>query len=268
VDEAELRADQARYFADPAAPHSTIHPGAAGAHCRNIRLALMRLGFDESFGSEPLDDSFTHDVSSALKRFQAARGHTSVDGLCGPGTRALLVNTLLDHVAEQDGRVDPFARMIDPERRAEGAAFISYAREDRAHVERFAELIRQWGYNPWYDVGINGGEKFSDTLMLRIEEAYLVIVFETPRSVTSEWVLREVEFAAAQSVRVLPIEVEPVSGEAPLSRLLSRYHRIGPAPETLSAPETRSYRMTLKQALRDAHRSRAVSRDPGRRAPR
>lgn len=254
MDEADLRADRARYFADPTAAQSTLHPGAAGAHCRNIRLALMRLGFDESFRHEPLSDAFSHEVSSDLKRLQAARGHTSVDGLCGPGTRALLVNTLLDHVAHEDRGVDPFARMADPERRAEGAAFISYAREDRAYVERFAKLIGQWGYTTWYDAGISGGEKFSDTLMQRIRQAYLVLVFETPRSMASAWVRREVEFAAKQGVRILPIEIEPVSDKNPLAKLLSRHHRLGPTPQTLSAPDAGHYRTLLKQALRDAHR--------------
>lgn len=255
MDEAEYRADQSRYFADPAAPQDTLHPGAAGAHCRNIRLALMRLGFDENFRHEPLNDAFTHEVSGELKRLQAERGHTSVDGLCGPGTRALLVNSLLNHAADQDRGVDPFARMTDPERRAEGAAFISYAREDRAHVERYAEVIGQWAYTAWYDAGISGGEKFSDTLMQRIRQAYLVLIFETPRSIASTWVRREVEFAAKQRVRILPIEIEPVSPKQPLAKLLSHHHRIGPAPHALAAPEARNYRAALKQALREAHRA-------------
>lgn len=255
MDQAEYRADRARYFADAAAPQGTLHPGAVGAHCRNIRLALMRLGFDEGFRHEPLDDVFTHAVSSELKRLQAERGHTSVDGLCGPGTRVLLVNTLLDHLKEQDRGVDPFARMTDPECRAEGATFISYAREDRVHVERYAELISQWGYMAWYDAGISGGEKFSDTLMQRIREAYLVLVFETPRSMASAWVRREVEYAAKQRVRILPIEIEPVSEKNPLAKRLSQHHRIGPAPQSLPAADAANYRAALKQALRDAHRA-------------
>jgi len=254
----EQTADKARFFANPASPREAVRPGAQGDHCRNIQLALMRLGFDENFRHLPLSDRFTADVSAELKRFQAARSHTSVDGLCGPGTRKILVAALTEQVHGQD--IDPFTRMVDPEHRANGLAFLSYARADRPHVERFAKAIQQWGYHAWYDASISGGEKFSDTLMERIKGAYLVLVFETPAAVQSRWVRKEVEYAAKQSVRILPIEIAEVGKKHPLSKVLSNHHRLGASPIDLTAPAAADYRAALRQALREAHQTHAASR--------
>ncbi|MBA3068351.1 MAG: TIR domain-containing protein [Hyphomonas sp.] len=250
----EFLADRIRYFADPAAPQGTLNPGARGDHCRNIQLALMILGFDENARHEPLGDQFTPNISADLKRFQAARGHTSIDGLCGPGTRALLVNTLLERAEAKAAGFDPFARMQDPERRAEGSAFISYARAGRHEVARLCRLTQSWGYDAWYDADISGGERFSQTLMQRIEAAYLVLVFETAAAVTSEWVRRELECAEAAGKRILPIEIEPVGTDHALAGILMSHHRIGPAPADLEAPGSAAYRAALRQAFRDAHR--------------
>jgi hypothetical protein len=255
LDDAERRADLTRYFADPMQADRVLRPGCRGDHCQNIRLALGRLGFDESLRSQPFTDEFDDAVSNDLKRLQVHFSHTSVDGLCGPGTRALLVNALLDRVAERNRNV-PFARMVDPERRGDGSVFVSYARADRAHVERFADLIRQWGYAIWYDAGIAGGERFSATLMERIEKAYLVLAFETVTAMKSEWVRKEVEYAAKRGVRILPIEIESVGTKHPLTKVLHAHHRLGLVPPDMNTPDAKTYRAELKQALTEAHRER------------
>ncbi len=253
--DAEWRADLERYFADPSAPQTALQPGARGEQCRNVRLALMRLGFDEKSRYAPAADTFDDAVSLDLKRFQAAKSHTSIDGLCGPGTRKLLVSGLVDELKTPDAVKSLFKRMRDPEHREEGEAFISYARDDRKHVEAYTPLIAEWGYRAWYDREISGGEKFSNTLMQRIAAAYLVLVFVTPRSMKSEWVRKEVEHADKSSVRILAIEVEPVTAH-PLSALLSTYHLLGPAPADPRTSAAAPYRSGLKQAFRDAHRQR------------
>jgi hypothetical protein len=253
IDEAELLADRLRYFADPQAPAAVLHPGAKGEHCRNIRLALMRLGCDEAFRFAPPSDSFDEAVSAGLRQLQSSRGHSSVDGLCGPGTRRLLVAALAEQARAEGGNVDPFARMSDPEHRASGSVFISYARVDRAWCEALAALVSAWGYAAWFDVSLSGGERFSQTLMARIDDAYLVLVVETPQAIASEWVTKEVEHAYASGVRILAVEAEPVPAAHSLSDILMNHHRLGAAPADLASPAAKPYREQLKQAVSAAH---------------
>ncbi len=253
----ERRHDLARFFADPANPNAILLPGAEGDHCRNIRLALERLEYGAPFAHLPLSDVFDDDASQALKRLQGDRKHSSIDGQCGPRSRLLLVDALLEQAAANGGGVDPFARMMDPERRSDGEIFASYSHADEAHLRRFAELVRGWGYSLWYDEGLAGGEKFSNTLMKRIEHAYFVLALESPAAAQSEWVLKEVTHANSHGVRILAIELAPV-GESLLKTALNSHHRIGAAPEEIDSDAAALYRGKLRQAVRAAHAARDV----------
>lgn len=57
-----------------------------------------------------------------------------------------------------------FGRWSDPERRREGHAFISYARDDLANMLPFVELMREWGYTIWLDDNLTAGSKWSEEL--------------------------------------------------------------------------------------------------------
>lgn len=259
MQESEMRAELERFFGDPSVPRqAALRPGVRSDACFNIRLALERLGYADDLATTPLTDEFTQELSASLKRAQTALDHTSTDGQCGPKTRALLVGALRDHMAEQAREFDPFARMIDPERRHEGQAFVSYAREDRAYVETLVRYLTALGYQVWYDADMAGGEKFSDTLMSRIAGSYLLLAVESPHAVKSDWVYREVQYADQCGVRILPIELGRADGMTPLSELLSAHHRIGPAPSDLAADGARAYREDLRKALKEAHGQRKL----------
>nr|WP_281719640.1 toll/interleukin-1 receptor domain-containing protein [Nitrosomonas nitrosa] len=251
----ERRHDLARFFADPANPEAVLLPGAEGDHCRNIRLALERLEYGAPFAHLPLSDVFDDNASQALKHLQGDRKHSSVDGQCGPRSRLLLVDALLEQAAANGGDVDPFARMMDPERRGDGEIFASYTHADEAHLQRFADLIRGWGYSLWYDEGLAGGEKFSNTLMKRIEHAYLVLALESPAAAQSTWVLKEVAHADSHGVRILAIELAP-AGVSPLGTILDNHHRIGMAPDKIDSDAAALYRGKLRRAIRAAHAAR------------
>lgn len=257
MDEDEIRTELERFFADPLAlPREPLRPGARGDACFNIRLALEHLGHAGDLADTPLTDEFTHVLSTALKRAQIALNHTSKDGQCGPKTRRLLVNALRDHVAEQSREFDPFARMLDPERRNEGQAFVSYAREDRHYVDALVQFLAALGYQVWYDADMPGGEKFGETILPRIASAYLVLAVESPRAAKSNWVYREVEHADRCGVRILPVELQSIDVADPLAVLLSAHNRIGKAAIDLAAAEALAYRGKLRKAIREAHGQR------------
>lgn len=258
MDEAERRQEFERYFADPQAPKDrTLRPGAHGAWVVNLGLALSRLDYDRGFHDDLFNDVFDEKLSAELKRLQQDLKHSSDDGQCGPRTRKLLVNALFE-LEGMGVDFSPFDRMTDPERRAEGEAFMSYAREDAAAVEAHATLLRAWGYSPWYDVEMPIGEKYANTLLARIKRSYALIAFESPHAIDSRWVKKEIEYADANDVPILTIELTAVGKAHPLAKILYAHNRFKhPAPSNIFAPEAKTYRGKLHEAIAAAHKNRS-----------
>lgn len=86
--------------------------------------------------------------------------------------------------------------------------FASYCREDRATVDEELAVLRGLRVRSWYDRDIPGGDIFSKTIANRIANSAGVVVFLTPRSVKSDWVEKEVDFALAENKLVIPILLE------------------------------------------------------------
>ncbi|MEQ1610317.1 MAG: hypothetical protein ABL956_15325 [Hyphomonadaceae bacterium] len=75
-----------RYFLDPATPVLSV--GASGIACANLRQALGRLRFAPA--GPDFSDRYDEALAEAVFKLQQHHHHTSHDGKCGPGTRALL----------------------------------------------------------------------------------------------------------------------------------------------------------------------------------
>lgn len=93
-----------RFFRDLAAKDDILRPPADCIGCENLRMALRTLGYEAGFGSE-----FDSRLQDAVLRFQRDQRHQSQDGVCGAGTRNLLVQTLLER-----GTLQIFDRMVEP----------------------------------------------------------------------------------------------------------------------------------------------------------
>ena len=234
--------DFERYFRPPAG--DILHKGMTADACINLRLALDRLGFPSGDLSDP---NFDQPLFEALRGFQLARKTRSVDGQCGPGTRAKLVEALLAEFGE-------FAlqRMHDPERRSSGKAFISYARKDLEKVAPFIGLMENWGYDIWYDSDISSGSVWSDTLREKIDEAFLVIAFLTPFSISREWVQKEVGHASQTGKPILPIVLEYLPTAHPLYGVLAKYQNFSAHPVGFADLDEKLLNR-LADALRAAH---------------
>jgi hypothetical protein len=81
--------------------------------------------------------------------------------------------------------------------------FISYSREDAADAERLARVVEEGGWSVWWDRSIPVGATFDDVIQSALEEAHVVIVLLSPRSVKSQWVQYEIG-AALQKIREDP----------------------------------------------------------------
>jgi len=196
-----------RFFNDP--EHRVLRPGMSGVACRNIRTALRMLDYQVEWGDE-YDDA----LEQAVLRFQIDHGHTSRDGLVGPGTRQLLTRKFID---ERGPAI--FERMNDPSL----YIFVSYRREDMSRIAAVLDSIGGWGFRVWYDKkGIPGSAKFDALIEERVAGCTLCLVFISNAAVESKWVQREVKFADHCEKPILVIMLEEAKLAHGLNMLLSQ----------------------------------------------
>ncbi len=91
--------------------------------------------------------------------------------------------------------------------------FLSYAREDRAHVERLSIELANRGWSVWWDRQLYAGEAFSNEIELQLKAADCVIVVWSPHSLRSHFVLDEAGVAIKRGTLLPILFHEP---EAPL----------------------------------------------------
>lgn len=240
-----------RYFRDPLSPDQPLRLGMSGTACANLKQAMRALSINTN-GRPDFSDLYDETLAADVTVFQTAHDHPHRDGVCGPGTRALLAKTLLAEFGP-----GLFLRMPDPEHRDQGHAFVSYARSDRARATPLIELMRNWGYSVWYDDQLMGGDDWAATLNERVSTAFIVIVLLSEASVASTWVRKEIELADAKGLNVLPLMLDPLASPHALSPLLDKRQRITDAPVTL--PLEPAVESRLADALRVAHLARIAA---------
>ncbi|MEM8772651.1 MAG: TIR domain-containing protein [Pseudomonadota bacterium] len=98
--------------------------------------------------------------------------------------------------------------------------FISYARADRAKIEKLAAALEGEGYSVWWDRQIVGGSDFSEEIERELTQAKAVIVAWSAESIKSRWVKDEAG-AAAEVDKLVPICLDDCGG-APLG--FKQYH--------------------------------------------
>ncbi len=105
--------------------------------------------------------------------------------------------------------------------------FISYSHRDTetcAKIDAFLE--KQDDFVVWYDKGLVPGEVYRRKIAEVIREAGYFIILLSKSSVTSDWVLDEVEYAKKLHTKILPIWIQDVDSRADLDMLLQRHHSL------------------------------------------
>jgi peptidoglycan hydrolase-like protein with peptidoglycan-binding domain len=245
--EAEIR-DLDRFFL-PENGAPALAPGMQGQACANLRHALSMLGYDTGFALD-----YDAQTVEAVRQFQTDKGHDHKDGHCGKGTRSLLIGTLLK---EARGFFD---RAQDPEQRAVGHVFLSYASNDQKLVQDYETLIAGWGFTPWRDQhSIPGGADWNAEIEAQIESAYLLIAFATPHFLQSAMCRVEVQRALALGKPVLLIEHAPLPNGHWLEPVARSKQWIADPPKQLRRAAAAAFRHQLRQAIREAQRRRNLS---------
>ena len=186
------------YFRDPKVGEGYLKPPCTGLACRNLRLALNRLGYDI-----PITDIYDAQLSEFVKRFQADFKHPNIDGVFGRGTRRLLTRVML----EQNDRF--YERgFVSPEY----AVFLSYSRGDEALVTPLANGLRNRGLPVFQDLeAIPSGQYWPDVLYRSIQKCQVFLCFVSEHSCTSVNVLIEIALAIHAEKPILPITLAPVN---------------------------------------------------------
>ncbi len=105
--------------------------------------------------------------------------------------------------------------------------FISYSHHDKTLCEQLAELLEsKIQTRVWYDKALTPGETFRKRIVETIQSADYFIVLLSEDSVSSEWVMDEVEYAKRLHKRILPIYAEETKLPDELDMILQRYHSL------------------------------------------
>lgn len=86
--------------------------------------------------------------------------------------------------------------------------FVSYAKEDRLYAQQTVTALQAAGYSVWWDDDITPHGSWDATIERELNAAKAVLVLWTPRSIESEFVRAEANWAKDQQ-KLLPVRLEP-----------------------------------------------------------
>jgi TIR domain len=106
--------------------------------------------------------------------------------------------------------------------------FISYARQERQHVEPIKNLLERAGFRVFFDIqGIDTGDEFPDVIDQALKQAAVVVAIWSPYALTRPWVKRECRVAHARGV-LIPVAIkslDPVK-DVPTEFFGIHYHEL------------------------------------------
>lgn len=212
-----------RFFRDPIVGDKVITPPMSGIACANIRTALRMLHYDVEYG-----DHYDVALAKTILRFQTENGHSSRDGLLGPGTRRLLTRKLIEACGTGvfERLTDPASRMDRRAARSNRYIFISYKRDDEDRIAPLLDQIARWGYDIWFDKSIPGGAEWDALIEEKVSNCEMVIAFISQDAVESKWVRREVKFADSLNKPIVAVKLEDADLRHGMKMLLSQYQII------------------------------------------
>lgn len=83
--------------------------------------------------------------------------------------------------------------------------FIAYARQQRSLAAALAEMLHSCGKSVFYDAHIRAGAQWRKIIQSALDDATHLIVIWTPEARDSDEVEREVSYALAQGITIIPL---------------------------------------------------------------
>ena len=87
--------------------------------------------------------------------------------------------------------------------------FISYKREERPFAERLSIVLEQLGFEVWWDFDLLSGDRYRKVIRAVIDECHVAVVLWSTRSVDSDFVMDEADYAKAQG-KLCPVRIDNV----------------------------------------------------------
>ena len=100
--------------------------------------------------------------------------------------------------------------------------FISYSRADLDYVKRLVAILRDTGFNIWFDANIRSGQHWDNTIQREITKADILIIILSNSSVASNNVMDEASYAISKDKTIIPVRID--NCEAPMR--LARFQHI------------------------------------------
>lgn len=87
--------------------------------------------------------------------------------------------------------------------------FISYSRKDYEIASKINDIIRDWGYNPYFDkLELKVGDSYAEKIMAAITSSRLIIVIYSEHLGKSTWNRKEVEYAYSKGKDILVLNLD------------------------------------------------------------
>ena len=100
--------------------------------------------------------------------------------------------------------------------------FISYSRADIDYVRRLVDVLRDKGFNIWFDANIRSGQHWDQTIQQEITKSDILIIILSINSVASNNVMDEASYAMSKDKTIIPVRID--NCEAPMR--LARFQHI------------------------------------------
>lgn len=92
--------------------------------------------------------------------------------------------------------------------------FVSYSRKDANFVEKIVDALTDDEFKPWIDwKNIPKGEEVQKEIYQAIEGVDIFLFFISPDACESKWCIKEIEHAAQNNKRILPITIQETRTE-------------------------------------------------------
>jgi hypothetical protein len=132
-------------------------------------------------------------------------------------------------VPETDDRARSLSDALalpEPDSVGDAAAFVSYSHRDVSRVIPVIRALQDARIPVWYDRGIAGGSEWDEVIENHLRRTRVLVVCASNAAIASKYVRREVKFADALNVPIVPILLEPVTFAHGMEMLLTPYQML------------------------------------------
>lgn len=87
--------------------------------------------------------------------------------------------------------------------------FVSYSHKDYEIAQKINDIIRDWGYNPYFDkLELKVGDSYAEEIMAAITNSRLIVVIYSEHLGKSTWNRKEIEYAYSKGKDILVLSLD------------------------------------------------------------